>query len=447
MDENSIDTIAIPLVVEAFVTVFEYVAKFPNEAIPVQFLFASGHKSFAKSQVWKQTVLLDLPWPSRGVQFSSKRSPLSPPLRNLRVALFNITIEPISEPKAGDADDTSTRHNGSIEDFRLEALRQVGDRLQLLGVTAVLSQKIIPKYLQTYLASKDIFSLDRLSITHIPTILGDWRIEDDTVSNSLGFLSLITTQTFGEKRYIRLHRDHQHYQTKSSGSTGTAVNNESSHPVTTLVLTAPDRFAYDELCHVITTALKALAGLMENPYAVAGAGCTEIQLAALLRHRIGQLRPIPVAAATNAAPGSGKRRKQEAQMLRELSQTVITFAECLENMAGRLCGRDVTATNRASMIEQMHNSNSLVLTSAQTEIKRGVEPKRRELFGWDTRQRSIMAVLTYDFDVNDDLNAEGEKRVVQARVLDTLKAKKDALVLAVECVSSLLRIASVVRVP
>ncbi|RLN82140.1 hypothetical protein BBJ28_00007473 [Nothophytophthora sp. Chile5] len=431
MDESSIDTIAIPLVIEAFVSVFEYVAKFPNEAIPVQFLFASGHKSFAKSQVWQQTVLLDLPWPSRGVQSGSKRSPLSPPLRNVRIALFNITIEPISEPKAGDADDTSTRHNGSIEDFRLEALRQVGDRLQLLGVTAVLSQKIIPKYLQTYLASKNIFSLDRL-------------IEDDTASNSLGFLSLITTQTFGEKRYIRLHRDLQHYQTRSSGSTGTAVNNESSHPVTTIVLTAPDRFAYDELCHVITTALKALAGLMENPYAVAGAGCTEIQLAALLRHRAGQLRP---AATVNAAPGSGTRRKQETRMLRELSQTVITFAECLENMAGRLCGRDATAANRASMIEQMHNSNSVFLTSARTEIKRAVEPKRRELFGWDTRQRSIMTVLTYDFNVNDDVNAEGKKRVVQARVLDTLKAKKDAMVLAVECVSSLLRIASVVRVP
>lgn len=162
------DTVVIPLIIQAFVSVFGYVVQNPSESVPVQLLFAPGQRSVAKSQVWKQTVLLDLPWPTRGRPQRTKKDPLSPPLCNLRVALFNITIEPLAEYEEEEVNSAVTvNHSGSLVAFRLKALRQVGDRLQELGATAVLSQKIIPKYLQTYLASKGIFTLDRLSATYI----------------------------------------------------------------------------------------------------------------------------------------------------------------------------------------------------------------------------------------------------------------------------------------
>ncbi|GMF54955.1 unnamed protein product [Phytophthora fragariaefolia] len=166
LDEITVDTVVIPLIIQAFVSVFTYVVDHPGEPMPVQLLFASGQTSMAKSQLWKQSIILDQPWPYRGRRQGAKRSVLSPPVCNVRVALFNITIEPLAEFECEDVN-TSVNHSGSLSSFRLEALRQIGDRLELLGATAVLSQKIIPKYLQTYLAAKGIFTLDRLSATYI----------------------------------------------------------------------------------------------------------------------------------------------------------------------------------------------------------------------------------------------------------------------------------------
>ncbi|KAI9998658.1 hypothetical protein PInf_003244 [Phytophthora infestans] len=253
LDEKTLESVVIPLIIQAFVSVFGYVVEHPSETVPVQLLFAPGQASIAKSEVWKQTVLLDLPWPARGRLQGAKRSLLSPPICDVCVALFNITIEPLIEFEEDDANNnTSVNHTDSMGAFRLQALRQVGERLERLGATAVLSQKIIPKYLQTYLAAKGIFTLDRLSAAYIrsvqmlsgATILSDWRIDDSIVSSSLGFLSLITTQTLGNKQFIRLHCE------------APAADSENAHPVTTLAITAPDRFAHDELSHVITTSLK-----------------------------------------------------------------------------------------------------------------------------------------------------------------------------------------------
>ncbi|KAE8976513.1 hypothetical protein PR001_g25395 [Phytophthora rubi] len=408
LDEITADAGVIPLIIQAFVSVFNFVVENPGEAVPVQLLFASGQTSIAKSQLWKQTVLLDLPWPSR--DFEEEET------------------------------STSINHSGSLHSFRLEALRQVGDRLERLGATAVLSQKIIPKYLQVYLAAKGIFTLDRLSAMYIrgvqmlsgATILSDWRVDDSIISCALGFLSLITTQTIGSKQYIRLHRECSASQASSTTTSG------NEHPVTTIAIAAPDRFAYDELSHVITTSLRTLASLIDNPYVVAGGGCLEIHLAALLRHRAGQLR---------SPPGGAKIDKQTARTLRQLCQTVTTFADCLENLAGRLCGSHATATDRAAMIEQVCEANeeSLKRTKLSGSDELFQKPIN-QLFGWDPRKRSVTPVLSCALQQEDPANS-GEKSIVDARIVDVLEAKKDALVLAIESVSSLARIASVVQVP
>lgn len=423
VDEATMELVLIPLILQAFISVFPYIVEFPNERVPVQLLFASGQKSIAKSQVWKQTVLLDLPWPHRGGSKSGKRGPLSPPLCNLRVALFNVTIEPLADQDEVDKNDTLIHHTGSLREFRLKALRQVGDKLERLGATAVLSQKIIPKYLQVYLAAKGIFSLDRLSLTYIrgvqmlsgATVISDWRLDDSVVGESLGFLSLITTQSLGNKQYIRLHRD-----------ASATMSSSKAHPTTTVALAASDRFAYDELCHAITTCFKTLARLMDNPQVVAGAGCAEIHVAAMLRYHASQLRIPATADATT-------HDKQTARTLRQLRQTVTTFAECLENIAGQLCGSQATAPERAAMIDQLRNANRESLLATATFSDR---QHKNTLYGWDPHKRSAVSVLS-----------SSSEEINDARILDSLQAKKDALVLAVESVCSLLGIAAVVRVP
>lgn len=147
------------MVIEAFVALYDHIARHPSEPMPVRFIYQPGLKSIAKSQFWKNTVFLDFPWP-RGC--SQRR------ITNARLALFNITIDPLRDDNASSGGgDTTTEHSGSREAFKLQALCNIGDTLHRLGVTAVASQKIIPRYLQMYLSGKGVFVLDRLSINHI----------------------------------------------------------------------------------------------------------------------------------------------------------------------------------------------------------------------------------------------------------------------------------------
>ncbi|GMF54954.1 unnamed protein product [Phytophthora fragariaefolia] len=265
------------------------------------------------------------------------------------------------------------------------------------------------------------------------TILSDWRIEDSVGSSVFGFLSLITTQTIGSKQYIRLSRE------CPASKTFSATSSTAGHPVTTIALAAPDRFAYDELSHVIMTSLKTLASLIDSPYVVPGGGYLEIYIAALLRHRAGQLR----------TPGTIKSDTQTTRMLRQLSQTVTTFAACLEKMAGRLCGSHATAADRDAMVEMVYaaNCDSLKFSFALSDGNASYQQQQiNQFFGWDPRKRCATPVLSCALQPEEPTNTN-EKTVLNARILDVLAAKKDALVLAIESVSSLARIASVVRVP
>lgn len=444
INEESMDTVIIPLIIQAFVSVFGYVVEHPNENIPVQLLFTPSFESIAKSEVWKQTIFLDFLWPTFGRSQHTKQNVLSPPICNARVALFNITIEPLADSEEKDSfDGTSIMHIGSSDAFRLKALQKVGDQLERLGATAVLSQKIIPTYLQTYLATKGIFSLGRLSAARIhgvellsgATILSDWRIDDSVVSRSLGFLSLITTHTLGRKQFIRLHREDRSSQ---------SVDSENAHPVTTIAIAAPDRFAYDELSHVITVSLKMLANLIDKSEVVAGAGCFEIHLAAVLRHRASQL--ITILEPNAAAFTSIQMNKQTKRTLRQLSQTITAFATCLEDMVGHLCGSHALLIDRAATIHQVCDANreSLAATKALLCDVALTKHDKLELFGWSPTSRSTIKVLSYEVQ-NENHNHGQERVLVDARIVDNLQSKKDALVLAIESVSSLARIASVVQ--
>ncbi|CEG39102.1 Chaperonin complex component, TCP-1 alpha subunit (CCT1) [Plasmopara halstedii] len=441
IDIENMNVVVAPLIIRAFVSVFEYVIEHPGENVPVQLLYTPGLESIAESEVWKQTVFLDVPWPDRGICQSTKRSPA---ISNVRVALFNITIEPLIESNVNDCfSNTSITHKGSLDAFRLKALRKVGDQLEQLGATAVFSQKIIPSYLQTYLAAKGIFTLSQLSAAHIlgvqmlsgATILSDWNIDESVRRDSLGFLTLITTHTLGKKQYIRLHRE---------GCASQTIDSKKAHAVTTITVAAPDQIAYDELSHVMNVSLSILAKLIENPDVVAGGGCFEIHLAALLRHRASQL--VPVSVSDTGSFTSTQIQKQTARTLSQLRQIVTVFAACLEDMAGRLCGSQASYVDRVATIDQVRNANCESLMATKAILDENVLTKSNafKLYGWDTKRHSVIKVLAYD-DRNDNHGCDQKKVINDALVVDVLQSKKNALVLAIESVSSLARIASVVR--
>lgn len=451
----------LPMIIEAFLAMYKYTAQYPSESIPIRFLFHPGQKSLAKSEFWRDTVFLDLPWP-RGCPRK--------PIVNAKLALFNITIDPLREDVSGD---TTREHSSSKEPFSLEALRAIGDTMQRLGVHAVMSQKIIPKYLQMWLSANDIFVLDRLSINHIrkgedarissclpagafvndliclcvcdcfpcegavqqlsgAVVLGDWRIA--TLDEAaFGFLTLITTQDIRGKKYIRLHRSASSAQDSADMTTASV---DRSSPVSTMVLTAPDKFAYEELSYSIETALKRLCVLAENPEAVAGGGCMEIHLASYLRQKAELLR-----APSRTAVGHSQRSVQDGRGLRQLRLVLETFASCITRVVTSLSHSK--GDDHEAIVEQLQEANLQQSASKSQDLPSKSEGTC-ELYGWDPCHDSPVPVASY-VRVEDN-NVCREKQVLGAHILDSFPSKRDALVLAMECTCSIVRIASAVRI-
>uniref|UniRef100_K3WZB3 Uncharacterized protein n=1 Tax=Globisporangium ultimum (strain ATCC 200006 / CBS 805.95 / DAOM BR144) TaxID=431595 RepID=K3WZB3_GLOUD len=398
----------IPLVLEAFLAMYEYMSQYPREPMPIRFLFHPGEKSLSKSEFWKYTVFLDFSWPWG--------YPLRP-IMNAKLALFNITIDPLQEEADGDTTMIEEGSN-SKEKFNLEALRGIGDALQRLDVHAVMSQKIIPKYLQMYLRAKGIFTLDRLSISHISAIqqlsgamiIGDWRIANLEPS-ALGFLTLITTQDIRGKTYIRLHR-----RQDGAGRNDAAIRSRAS-PVSTMMLAAPDKFAYDELSYSIETALKRLSALAENPDALAGCGCTEIHLASFLRQKAELLRPLPSCQQEEGRLQSQLRSMnttasiQEIRALRQLRQVVNTFADCIARVVISLS--HAPANDCDAIIETLEKANSLHGASDDNESNQvRTVGKGRELYGWGADQESAVLVASYAYEAENNGVCE-EKQVLK----------------------------------
>lgn len=276
------------------------------------------------------------------------------------------------------------------------------------------------------------------------SILGDWSLVDVEAS-SFGFLSIITTHDVGGKRYIRLHREQA-----TEDATASALR---SSPVCTIVLEAPDKLAFDELAHTVETALRRLAALAERPDAVAGAGCTEIHLAAFLREKAALLRLPPPSLTANAQT---TRTKQDSRALRQLRQVVEAFADCVAKVAACLdpSADDVYSNDeRETLLKKLTTANreSIAWKAHALSSSRKATDERHQvvLFGWDPATRGVMPVAEYtQSSARHDGGGDGvvEKHVVRARVLDSYAAKRDALVLALDCACSIASIASIVRV-
>lgn len=273
-------------------------------------------------------------------------------------------------------------------------------------------------------------------------ILGDWSVADVDPS-AFGFLSLITTHEIGAKSYIRLHREQHAAQPPAEDASLYASR---AAPICTVVLEAPDRFAFEELSYALETALRRLAALAERPEAVAGAGCMEIHLAAFLRQKAELLRVPPPAAA--AAPGSSKKASaKDSRALRQLQQAVEAFADCVLRVVACLDPHH-SEEEGEMMLEKLRVANKRTIAqpsrpSQPSEAESGA--RRVELFGWSPSKRSVMPVVTYAHAI-DATDTPREKQVLHAHVLDSYASKRGALALALDCACSIAGIAAVVRV-
>lgn len=153
-DSCAMEQTIIPMVLETFAHTFAFTSEFPSESMPVRFIMHPSQPAASKSALWTNSIFLPLPAGMNGI---NQRVPI----RDAVVALFDVALDPNAET----ATDGVTMPLMTPEE-RLTALRRLGDSLETLGATVVMSQKGIPTYLRTYLEAKGISSFERLGHSH-----------------------------------------------------------------------------------------------------------------------------------------------------------------------------------------------------------------------------------------------------------------------------------------
>lgn len=276
------------------------------------------------------------------------------------------------------------------------------------------------------------------------SLLSDWHLDQDPgeLSKTFGFLSLISTEKIGRsKTFIRLERLPN---TADAGVQCSVASADRSWPVSTVVIAAPDAFAYEEIVECFNTALKVLSQLLEDPEVVAGAGCTEMHLAAWLQLQAASLVPDEQARVSTTRT-NGAASKAQARTLRQLRTCVRTFASLLKRVVGIL-SQEQLPTALATLCQCDANSGRFVeQLDSKNRPRLGWEyafhdtSGQRALFGWNPATDTADEVLVYAW-------RDHEKIVTKARVLDSLQCKREAIVYAVECALVVMRIGSVVTV-
>jgi chaperonin GroEL (HSP60 family) len=266
------------------------------------------------------------------------------------------------------------------------------------------------------------------------SLLSDWRLDQDPehLPKAFGFLSSISIDE--RTGFIRLER---HPDVGAVAISALAASADRSWPVSTVVIAVPDRVAYDELVEAINMALKVLSQLLEDPEVVAGAGCSEMHLAAWLELQASQL--------VSEAPVNGVNSNAQTRTLRQLRTCVRTFASLLKRVVGILCQEQASSAlgstseclaDFGQMVEQMERYNR---PRHGWEYALHDVNGQRTLFGWDSSLDQVDDVLVYEY-------LDHEKTVSKAKVLDSLQCKREAITHAVECTLVLMRIGSVVKV-
>ena len=310
----------------------------------VRFVTIVG-SSLSSSELFKSSILLDLPMISPGLKTAKSQDTTA-----VAVVLFDTSLE-IPPPETG----ISVVHrDGPVVagvDLEMPALARLLAFFLSAKVGLVASQKLVHPWLRRQLELAGVFVVSRLSALHMNAVqsLTGATIISNPISHGGAGHDAIPLSAFGAtsiprkivrsgKLYVVLgapQNDQDIVQltrrlasTKTSLLDVTARNLLASElcdgirsrrvPVATLVLTGPDRHVAAEVKAVLEGAVSVLAKALKEPFLLRGAGTWERAAAAEVRRRATKYR-------------ESQSRGGTCDEMRCFLSGVDIFADCLES--------------------------------------------------------------------------------------------------------------------
>ena len=225
-------------------------------------------------------------------------------------------------------------------------------------------------------------------------------------------------------------------------------------PVSTIVLCAGSDNAVVELKESVACCLGVLRRTLlqrvptDAPRALAGAGCTEVHLSALLRHKASQL--CSVSGGRVAGKAAGEDDTEAIERRRHLSRGLTRFADCLDDVVRALMGAVPGSASASSSAYPMRSSSTLSTYAALEELRecqrQTMSPSQSspsstppKLYGWDPLSQRVQVVSPF---VGTELPKTVE--VGATCVLDAFDDRLNRLRASVEIANTILRIRRIV---
>ena len=267
---------------------------------------------------------------------------------HLRVIIYNINLtfaesehmdadltlnHNIAEDDNDDADDNEAvdQPKGKGKSYQQSLyglMRGLVDRWSSLGVTLVCAQKVMHPYLKQCCLERGMLPLERLSIRHVHAVhqvaggevlsgIGEQLVRPQAV----GTLAALEEKVIARRRYLFLTPEPPNATT----STSAAAAATAAAGVSTFLLSCPTLAQQGELSALLTRIFKILTNLLRVPVVCAGAGATELQLAAEIRRNVEWMR--------QQKRSKHERMRQEDEKLAASKAALVAVSHPLDSSA------------------------------------------------------------------------------------------------------------------
>jgi chaperonin GroEL (HSP60 family) len=251
------------------------------------------------------------------------------------------------------------------------------------------------------------------------------KLSSSDLRTSLGKIKTIREELISGRRLVLLFTQslYSHYQSSCIRVEG--YSNKTS-PRITLVLFCKYKHIAKELESISEKSISILYSILSSPVFVPGAAVTELHLARFIRNRI-----------TNYYENrSDVFNGLSDRVSNHLHPFVLSIIECFEELIFRISTKS-NELSRDALLEQLYQFNSDSLQLLDSDL-RYISYHNVTLYKWSNSDQTVEPVMNITVN-NRTVN------VKQFSIIDSLSAKKFAILSALEAASTILRVDGIVK--